>query len=349
MSYNELYSRVACLPEAKNLLDSASSQSKETQIGYSTSARAIGVSTPLVKDANKKMIDSQLFKNNLPQRGRCIRANCQKEGVRLVAKTEIPFLIQYLGNEISPDMMEGDMRLCHSHYLDFRDANIKNFHATRKYDLLTPNMDPPSIYEKEVRLKEYVPTEIEPEEPENLRKHDEIPIDPAHVAVKVPNVVLAPKGDTLLDRIYHWLRQCFYGDPNDPCLSEISNFKQLPNSKFPKLRHFSSQNPQQPLIWDPSIIQSQSIQEHVPSGRPRALVHTSAVSSSLDQFPMQLQSPTSPSLKLQRDPVKHALASTSSLTREPTPLQHSLATSGINRRFGGGQKSEYQSNLFRTG
>jgi len=324
MSYNELYSRVACTSDAKNVLDFASNQTRrEAQVGYSTSARSLGISTPTVKD--KKIGDSQSSfsnKSNFQQRThRCIRAHCGNEGTRLVAKTEISFLIQFLGNEIVPDD-EIEMRLCPNHYREFRDANIKNLNASRKYDLLTPSMDPPSLYETEVHVREFDSMEAEPEETEQA-KRNEIPIDPEHTAAIVSNVVRVPK-DTLLDRIYHWLRRCCYGDPSDPCQSETSN-------PLPKLRDFSLQ---QPLIWSlPQNISLHPVQPNTP----------------MDQYQMPIQSPTSTSK--QRDPVivQSRNVFSPNLSREAAPLQHSLATSGINRRFGGGQNSEYQSSLFRSG
>jgi len=323
MSYNELYSRVACLPDARNVLDFAGDRSREAQTGYSTSARSLGLSTPKMKDGKNSEQFSNSLKNNFQRTHRCIRAHCGNEGIRLVAKTEIPFLSQLLENEVSIDL-DSEIRLCANHYREFREANLKNLHASRKYDLLTPSMDPPSLYETEVHVRELETIDMEPEEPE-LR--NEMPIDPTHAASIVSNVVRTPKGDTFLDRTYHFVRRCCYGDPADPCVSETSN-------QLPKVTGYAGQQRNQPL------------QQYIVSGNPRGSVQYVAP---IEPYPTQTQTPST-TYKQTRDPV--ILQSRNLLSPNPTrqaPLQHSLATSGINRRFGGGQNSEFQSPLFKTG
>jgi hypothetical protein len=339
MSYNELYSRVTSSPEATNVLDIAGSQRRDhAQVGYSTSARSIGLSTPGKNFGNngtlvqsQQLGDSYKRNKSLYQPSvRCIRTNCGNEGTRVVARSEIPFLMQSWGIDARPDS-DDDLKLCPTHFKEFRDSNLKNLHTSRKYDLLPPSMDPPSLYETPVHVQHAESMDMETEEPVQLF---EMPEGMQKVAPTAVNVFKDTSSKTLLDRIYEYLKRCCYGEPEDPNAAIQNNF-------------VLQQQGQQPAAWMNLLQQQPNV-----FGQSRATPFTPQPGTPFGNHfqPMQVQSPfiTSPSVRQPREPVSQQrnVLSPNPLTREAAPLQHSLATSGMSRRFGANQTSEFQSKLF---
>jgi hypothetical protein len=351
MSYNELYSRVTSSPEATNVLDFASTQRRgDAQVGYSTSARSIGLSTPgknfagnngvVQQQQQQQLADSFKAKNkSLYQPSvRCIRANCGNEGTRVVARTEIPFLMQIWGIDSRPES-DDDLKLCPAHYKEFRDASLKNLHTSRKYDLLPPSMDPPSLYETPVYVQHAESIDMETEEP--IQRFD-MPEGIYKAVSTIANVIKEPSQKTYLDMIYEFFKKCCYGESEDQPTVNQTNFVQSQQqlNVFGQPVAWMNLPQQQPHVFGQSRATFSPQQPATPFGN-----HFQPVGM------QQLQSPFATPSRQPREPVNQPrnVLSPNSLTREVAPLQHSLASSGMSRRFGAGQTSEFQSKLFTTG